>query len=638
MVVKYGGYVDQVQVNGKSVFLQKDYDAILAVPYDIPMQGYKNNTVNSLRLWSAEPIEGFDLETFNQGDFIKAVQRRSDAEAISQVLYPSDAGFEGRQLRLKQEYFFVAAGLKRILRRYKKMHNGSVEGLQNHIIIHINDTHPALVVPELMRLLLDEEGLGWDEAWKIVTETVTFTNHTVLPEALEKWPIDLMQRLLPRVYMIIDEINRRFMEEMNNKYPDRWDRNYHCSVLQDGQVHMANLSIIGAHSVNGVAEIHSRILRDETFHGFYEIWPEKFTNVTNGVSQRRFMYGANPKLEKAITSKIGNDWSTATNMEKLKEIEKFADDEAFLDELASIKRENKERLAKYIQQTQGIEINPDSIFDIQVKRIHEYKRQLLNVLHIIHEYNELKDNPNMDYVPKTYFLAGKSAPSYTYAKEVIRLINSVAQKINSDPDMKGRLSVVFVPNFNVSTAEIIYPAAEVSEQISTAGKEASGTSNMKFMMNGAVTLGTMDGANIEIREHVGDENMFVFGISDQDVYNYTHFGGYRSFDYYEADPRIRRVLNQLIDGTLPGQPFSMIYDSLLLNNDQYFVLRDFDDYVMAQKRVSEAYKDQKNWHRMSLMNIANSGVFSSDRSIEDYKKNVWKIEDKEEEEEIAAEA
>lgn len=632
VVVKYNGYVEPIQVAGRTVYVQKDYDAVLAVPYDIPMQGFHNNTVNSLRLWSAEPVEEFDLESFNAGDFLKAVQRRSDAEAISQVLYPSDAGFEGRLLRLKQEYFFVAAGLKRILRRYKKQHNGSVEGFQDEVIIHINDTHPALAVPELMRLLMDEEGLGWDEAWEIVTNTITFTNHTVLPEALEKWPIDMMEKLLPRVYQIIHEINRRFVAEMDAKYPDRRDRNFQCSILKDGNVHMANLSIIGAHSVNGVAEIHSRILRDETFHGFYEIWPEKFTNVTNGVSQRRFMFAANPKLRHAINDKIGSEWNDATKMEEIKALEAYRDDEEFLQQMADIKHENKERLARYIKRTLGIEVNPDSIFDIQVKRIHEYKRQLLNILHIIHEYNELKDNPGMDYVPKTYIFAGKSAPSYVYAKEVIRLINAVADKINNDPDMKGRLAVVFIPNFNVSNAEIIYPAAEISEQISTAGKEASGTSNMKFMMNGAITLGTMDGANIEIREHVGDENIFVFGISDQDVYNYTHHGGYRSFDYYEADPRIRRVLNQLIDGSLSGQPFTMIYDSLLLHNDQYFVLRDFDDYVATQKRASEAYKDQLGWQKMSLSNIANSGVFSSDRSIQDYQENVWKLKKKDDDE------
>ncbi len=625
VVVKYGGEVVTTEVEGKTVFLQKNYEPILAVPYDIPVQGFHNNTVNSLRLWSAEPVEEFDLETFNQGQFLKAVQRKSDAEAISQILYPSDAGFEGRLLRLKQEYFFVAAGLKRIIRRYKKQHDGSVEGFQDHIIIHINDTHPAMAVPELMRLLMDEEGLGWDEAWKITTETITFTNHTVLPEALEKWPIDMMKKLLPRVYQIIEEINRRFLVETNQKYPNDEARNYSCSILQDGDVHMANLSIIGSHSVNGVAALHSKILREETFRGFYELMPEKFTNVTNGVTQRRFMFSANPKLRTLINDKIGTEWNEACEMEKLEQLVQFKDDEDFLDAMSAVKLENKERLAKYIEKTQDLKINPNSIFDIQVKRIHEYKRQLLNILHVMHLYNSLKENPDQEFVPKTFIFAGKSAPSYLYAKEVIRLINTVAEKINSDPDMKDRLNVVFLPNFNVSLAEIVYPAAEISEQISTAGKEASGTGNMKFMMNGAVTLGTLDGANIEILENVGDDNMYTFGITDKQVYEYTHNGGYRSFDYYEQDERIRKVLNQLIDGTYGGQPFTMIYDSLLLHNDSYFVLRDFADYARAQEEISSAYKDRKKWQQMSIENIAHSGVFSSDRSIEDYKNNVWKI-------------
>ncbi|MGI6109076.1 MAG: glycogen/starch/alpha-glucan phosphorylase [Eubacteriaceae bacterium] len=625
VIVKYGGEVVPTEVEGKTVFIQKNYEPILAVPYDIPIQGFHNNTVNSLRLWSAEPVEEFDLETFNSGQFLKAVQNKSDAEAISQILYPSDAGFEGRLLRLKQEYFFVCAGLKRIIRRYKKQHNGSVKGFQDHIIIHINDTHPAMAVPELMRILIDEEGLGWDEAWKITNESITFTNHTVLPEALEKWPIDMMQQLLPRIYQIIEEINRRFLVEMNEKHPDNEARNYSCSILKDGNVHMAHLSIIGSHSVNGVAELHSKILREETFHGFYELMPEKFTNVTNGVTQRRFMFSANPELRKLINKKIGDEWNNASEMTRLEKLTDYKDDSKFLEELAAVKLANKKRLAKHIEATQGIKINPESIYDIQVKRIHEYKRQLLNILHVMSLYNKLKENPDMDFVPKTFIFAGKSAPSYTYAKEVIRLINTVSEKINADPDMKDRLSVVFLPNFNVSLAEIVYPAAEISEQISTAGKEASGTGNMKFMMNGAITLGTMDGANIEIKENVGDDNIFTFGISDQQVYEYTHNGGYRSLDYYEQDDRIRKVLNQLVDGTYSGQPFTMIYDSLLLNNDCYFVLRDFDDYAAKQQEVSDAYKDRERWQKMSLENIAHSGVFSSDRSIEDYKTNVWKI-------------
>lgn len=626
VVVKFGGHVAPVYADGKTSYILKNYDPILAVPYDVPIPGWHNTTVNSLRLWSAEPAEDFDLETFNSGNFTQAMQHRSDAEAISQILYPSDAGFEGKLLRLKQEYFFTCAGIKRIVRRYKKEHDGSLDGFQDKIVIHINDTHPALAVAELMRVLIDEEGYGWDEAWDITQNTLTFTNHTVLPEALEKWPISMMQQLLPRVYMIIEEINRRFLEDMNSRYPNEEARNYRISILKDGNVHMAHLAIIGSHSVNGVAELHSKILKTETFKEFYDVMPEKFTNVTNGVSQRRFMFSANPKLRAAITARIGKKWEEAGNMEALKKLEKYVDDEALLSELADVKRENKLRLAAYIKDTQGIDINPDSIFDVQVKRIHEYKRQLLNALHIMYLYNELKANPDRDMVPHTFIIGGKAAPSYVFAKEVIKLINAIAEKVNNDPDVNDKLKVVFVPNFNVSTAEIIYPAAEISEQISTAGKEASGTGNMKFMMNGALTLGTMDGANIEIKEAVGDDNIFIFGMNEREVSDYNTSGGYHSYELYHNDGRIKRVLNQLVDGTYNGD-YRMIYDSLLLHNDPYYVLKDFDSYVNVHEKADRAYRDQHNWHKMSLKNIANSGVFSSDRSIEDYKKNVWKIEE-----------
>lgn len=627
VIVKFGGTVVPTWVDGKMVYIQKDYEPILAVPYDVPIPGYHNDTVNSLRLWSAEPVEEFDLETFNRGQFEQAVKHKSDAEMISQILYPSDAGFEGRQLRLKQEYFFTCAGIKRIIRRYKKQNNHSVEGLDDKVIIHINDTHPALAVAELMRVLVDEEGMEWDDAWDMTIKTLTFTNHTVLPEALEKWPIDLMKTLLPRIYQIIEEINRRFVLDLNTRFPNEEARNYRISVLQDGQVHMANLAIIGSHSVNGVAELHSHILRTETFKDFYDVFPEKFTNVTNGVTQRRFMFSANPELTDLIGAKLGHDWRIPGRMTELKKLEAYADDAAFLDALANVKMDNKKRLAAYIEKTQHIKINPDSIFDIQVKRIHEYKRQLLNALHILYLYNTIKDNPQADFVPRTFILAGKAAPSYVYAKEVIKLINTIASKINNDPDVGDKLKVVFVPNFNVSSAEIIYPAAEISEQISTAGKEASGTGNMKFMMNGAVTLGTMDGANVEIRDFVGDDNIITFGLSADEVFNLNTNGGYHSYDVYGNDPRVRRVLEQLIDGSL-GSHFQMIYDSLLLHNDPYYVLADFDSYAKAHERAAELYQDRKGWNRKSLMNIANSGVFSSDRSIEDYKKNVWKITDK----------
>lgn len=626
VVVKYNGDVRVEEVNGKIQFIHENYDPVLAVPYDIPVKGYRNDTVNSLRLWSAKPVEDFDLSTFNQGHFLKAMQRKSEAESISQILYPSDHGFEGKLLRLKQEYFFVCAGLKRIVRRYKKHNHGSMDGFPDKICIHINDTHPALCVPELMRILVDEEGYEWDAAWDMTIKSISFTNHTVLPEALEKWPIDMVQKLLPRVYQIIEEINRRFINDMNWFYPEQVDRNYSMAILKDGQVHMAHLAIIGSHSVNGVAELHSKILREETFKDFYAVFPDRFTSVTNGVTQRRFMMGSNPGLKTLLDDTIGTDWKKPGNMCSLESLLPHAEDAAFCKKLADIKRANKERLAKYIKETQGIILNPDSIFDVQVKRIHEYKRQLLNILHVILTYNQLRSNPNADIVPKTYILAGKAAPSYVYAKEVIRLINVVADRVNNDPLVKDKLKVVFVPNFNVSVAEIIYPAAEISEQISTAGKEASGTGNMKFMMNGALTLGTMDGANVEIAEAVGMDNIFTFGLSDTEVYNYNTHGGYRSLEVYESDSRLQEILGQLINGYFgESAGFQMIYDSLLLHNDTYFVLKDFAPYVDIQDIASNVYRDQKQWQKMSTVNIAHSGIFSSDRSIEDYEKRVWKV-------------
>ena len=626
VVVKYNGDVRVEEVNGKMQFIHENYDPVLAVPYDIPVKGYRNNTVNSLRLWSAKPVEDFDLSTFNQGHFLKAMQRKSEAESISQILYPSDHGFEGKLLRLKQEYFFVCAGLKRIVRRYKKHNHGSMDGFPDKICIHINDTHPALCVPELMRILVDEEGYDWDVAWDMTIKSISFTNHTVLPEALEKWPIDMVQKLLPRVYQIIEEINRRFINDMNWFYPDQVDRNYSMAILKDGQVHMAHLAIIGSHSVNGVAELHSKILREETFRDFYAVFPDRFTSVTNGVTQRRFMMGSNPGLKTLLDDTIGTDWKKPGNMCSLEALLPYAQDAAFCQKLGDIKHANKERLAKYIKETQGIVLNPDSIFDVQVKRIHEYKRQLFNILHVILTYNQLRSNPNADIVPKTYILAGKAAPSYVYAKEVIRLINVVADRVNNDPLVKDKLKVVFVPNFNVSVAEIIYPAAEISEQISTAGKEASGTGNMKFMMNGALTLGTMDGANVEIAEAVGMDNVFTFGLSDTEVYNYNTHGGYRSLEVYESDSRLQEILGQLINGFFgESAGFQMIYDSLLLHNDTYFVLKDFAPYVDIQDIASNVYRDQKQWQKMSTINIAHSGIFSSDRSIEDYEKRVWKV-------------
>lgn len=613
-------------VNGKLVFIHENYEPVLAVPYDVPVQGYHNKTVNSLRLWSAQAVEDFDLSTFNQGHFLKAMQRRSEAEAISQILYPNDNGFEGKQLRLKQEYFFVCAGLKRIVRRYKKFNHGSMDGFSDKICIHINDTHPALCVPELMRILIDEENYEWDEAWDMTIKSISFTNHTVLPEALEKWPIDMVKELLPRVYQIIEEINRRFVNDMNWFYPEQEARNYNISILKDGQVHMAHLAIIGSHSVNGVAELHSKILREETFKDFYAVFPERFHSVTNGVTPRRFLMGSNPQLKTLLNETIGDGWTNPNQLSDLKALLPYAADSSFCEKLGAVKRSNKVHLAEYIKKTQGIQLNPDSIFDIQVKRIHEYKRQLLNALHVMYLYNTLKENPTVDFVPKTYIFAGKAAPSYYYAKEVIRLINVIADKINSDSDIGDRLKVVFIPNFNVSIAEMIYPAAEISEQISTAGKEASGTGNMKFMMNGAVTLGTMDGANVEIAEAVGRDNIFTFGLSDVEVANYNAHGGYRSLDIYESDPRIQTVLEQLINGFFSNtSTFQVIYDSLLIHNDTYYVLKDFASYADIQSTSSTVYRDQKRWLQMSAVNIAHSGMFSSDRSIADYQRDIWKI-------------
>ena len=625
VVVKYYGHVRSIEENGKLHFIHEDYEPVLAVPYDIPVLGYRNDVVNSLRLWSASPVEDFDLTTFNQGHFIKAMQRKSEAESISQILYPSDHGFEGKLLRLKQEYFFVAAGLKRIIRRYKHQHQGSLEGFSNKMCIHINDTHPALCIPEFMRLLMDEEGYEWEEAWAMTVPTMSFTNHTVLPEALETWPITMMETLLPRIYQIIDEINRRFINEMNWEYPEEQARNYHISILKEGNVHMAHLAIIGSHSINGVAELHSKILREETFKDFYAIYPDRFTSVTNGVTQRRFQLSANRPLKTSIEKAIGNTWETPGQMENLKALLPFAEDAAFRQELQHVKRLNKEALAAYIHDTQKILINPDSIFDIQVKRIHEYKRQLLNILHVMFVYNQLRAHPHTDIVPKTYFFAGKAAPSYYYAKEVIRLINTVAEKINNDPAVKDLLKVVFIPNFNVSKAEIIYPAAELSEQISTAGKEASGTGNMKFMMNGALTLGTLDGANIEIAEAVGKENIFTFGLTAEQVFQYNANHTYRSLDVFEKDPRLQEVINQLVNGFYDANSFQAIYDSLLLHGDAYFVLADFDAYCNIQATASSVYQNQDDWLKKSIINIAHSGMFSADRSIVDYQKRVWKI-------------
>lgn len=624
VIVKYYGQIHSENINGNLTFVHENYEAIMAVPYDVPIKGYRNETVNSLRLWSAEPLEAFDLPTFNQGHFLNAVRHKSEAEAISQILYPNDNGFDGKLLRLKQEYFFVCAGIKRIIVDFKRSNNNSMDGFSDKICIHINDTHPALCGPELMRVLMDEEGLGWDESWKITVAAMSFTNHTVLPEALEKWPVEMMKDLLPRIYMIIEEINRRFLLELDCQFPHDLDRNHSLSIIRDNYVHMASLAIVSSHSVNGVAALHSKILREETFNGYYQVLPKRFFSVTNGVSPRRFLMNSNPELKTLINESIGTDWDR--NLFHLKKLLNFINDPVFYQQFDAVKLSNKVRLANYIASHNDVIVDPNSIFDIQVKRIHEYKRQLLNALHVLYLYNRLKENPNLEMAPRTFIFSGKAAPGYYYAKEVIKLITAIVELVNNDRTLRDKLKVVFLANFNVSLAEIIYPAANISEQISTAGKEASGTGNMKFMMNGAVTLGTMDGANIEILDAVGASNIVTFGLSADEVHHYQKYGGYRSIDIFEQDPRIQQVLHQLIDGTLGhGLSFQAIYDSLLLYNDGYFVLKDFNAYADAQNQVDHLFRNPTIWTKMSISNVANSGIFSSDRSIGDYQREIWKI-------------
>ena len=623
VVVKFYGNLHSEKINGVLTFVYEDYEPILAVPYDIPLKGYHNNTVNSLRLWSAEPIEEFDLPSFNEGQFLDAVRHKSEAEAITQILYPNDNRFDGKQLRLKQEYFFVCAGLKRIITRFKRYNNNCLDEFADKICIHINDTHPALCGPEMMRIFMDEEGLSWDDAWKLTANSLTFTNHTVLPEALEKWPVDMLKFLLPRIYMIIEEINRQFLEELRAKSGLNELQIDCLSIIQDGQINMANLAIVCCHSVNGVAELHSKILKEETFNGYYKLFPERFHSVTNGVTPRRFLINSNTGLRDLINESIGTEWTN--NLFALENLVDFKNDTSFSEQFSRIKLENKIYLSNYIKEHNQIIVNPESIFDIQVKRIHEYKRQLLNALHILHLYNHLKANPHQEIVPRTFIFAGKAAPGYYFAKEIIKLINTIAALVNNDKDIRDQIKVVFLANFNVSLGEIIYPAANISEQISTAGKEASGTGNMKFMMNGAITLGTMDGANIEIHEAVGADNIITFGLSSDEVAYYEKNGGYSSVEIYENDHRIQKIMHQLIDGTFGHlYNFQSIYDSLLLYNDSYFILKDFDSYGNAQNRINDLFKDKNKWFNMSLNNVAYSGLFSSDRAILDYQKDIWK--------------
>jgi len=625
VAVRFGGYVDRQFRDGKMLFEHKDYTCINAVPYDVPVVGYGGETVNVLRLWRAQPMhERVDMDAFNRGDYSQAMREQSEIEAITCILYPDDSMGAGRALRLKQEYFFVAAGMASIIRDYKKKYGRNAwHEFPDHISIHTNDTHPTLCVPELMRILVDEEGLEWNEAWGITRRTISFTNHTVLPEAMEKWSIELFRSLLPRIYMIVEEIDRRWREGLSRKLKNWNDMLRSTAVLWDNEVRMANLNIIGSHSVNGVAALHTDILKDSVFHDFYTLFPERFNNKTNGVSHRRFLVQSNPGLAKLITEAIGDGW--VEDMTKLEELLKFRTDAAFLEQLHAVKRENKVRLANYIAKTSEIAIDPDSVFDIQVKRIHAYKRQLLNAFKVLDLYNQLKENPNLDIHPYTFIFAGKAAQGYAFAKEVIKFICSVADVVNRDPIVSQKIRVIFPANFCVSNAQLIYPAADISEQISTAGKEASGTGNMKFMMNGAVTLGTMDGANVEIHDLVGDDNIQIFGLSADEAMAYYLNGGYSAQEECRKDARLETITNQLVNGFFRKSNYDFwgIYDALLQHNDEYFVLRDFDSYTKAWRGLDEIYGDAARWGAMSLTNIAKSSFFSSDRTIREYAEEIW---------------
>lgn len=623
--VRFGGKVRIDSSYGKMVFFHENYEPVRAVPYDMPVAGYKNKTVNTLRLWSAEEInKSFDYSTFNRGEYLKAVDYKYSVEAISQILYPDDSLEKGKLLRLKQQYFFVSAGLQSIVKRYRKKHH-DMQNFADMVAIHINDTHPALCIPELMRILLDEDGMGWDEAWEITTKAISYTNHTILPEALEIWPQESFKGLLPRIHMIVEEINRRLLEQLWKRYPDDLNKIKDMAIISSGSIKMANLAVVGSHHVNGVSKIHSEILQSHLMKNFYELYPGKFSNKTNGISHRRFFLGANPGLARLVTNTIGPAWIKEPDF--LHNLLHCADDPAFIEKIARVKRANKEALASYIKEHNGIILDIDSIFDVQVKRIHAYKRQLLNVLHIMYLYNNLKENPGVDMLPRTFIFAGKASPGYYMAKRIIKLINTLGDKINNDPDVNNRIKVLYLENYNVSLAEMIIPAADLSEQISTASKEASGTGNMKFMMNGAITIGTLDGANVEIRDEVGGENIIIFGLTAKEVLNYYQNGGYSSWEEYHNNPRVAKVLEQLINGFLPGvkEEYKAIYDSLLHHNDEFFLLKDFDAYTAAQEKADFLYRDKKKWNNMCIINIAKSGRFYSDRTISEYAKDIWKV-------------
>ena len=625
--VKFGGYVRSYrdEKTGRDMFVQEDYRSVIAVPYDIPVLGYGNNTVNSLRIWDAEPVNTFNLNSFDKGDYQKAIEEENLAKNIVEVLYPNDNHYAGKELRLKQQYFFVSASVQRAVDRYKSMNNGDVKNIYKKVTFQLNDTHPTVAVAELMRILMDENGLEWDEAWDITTKTVAYTNHTIMAEALEKWPIELFSRLLPRIYQIVEEINRRFVEEIKAKYPGNQEKVRKMAIIYDGQVKMANLAIVAGYSVNGVAKLHTEILKKQELRDFYDMMPEKFNNKTNGITQRRFLKHANPLLSDWITDKIGDGW--VTDLSQLEKLMLYVDDPKAQQDFMQIKYKNKVRLAKYIKENNGIEVDPNSIFDVQVKRLHEYKRQLLNILHVMYLYNQIKRNPDYDMVPRTFIFGAKAAAGYKIAKQTIKLINNVANVINNDASIKGKIKVVFIENYRVSNAELIFAAADVSEQISTASREASGTGNMKFMLNGAVTLGTMDGANVEIVEEVGEENAVIFGLRAEEVMKYEREGGYNPKDIYNNDAAVRTVLTQLINGMYsPDDPdrFRDLYDSLI-NEDVYFILKDFASYVEAHRKIDTLYRDEKNWAKMVMLNTACAGKFSSDRTIEEYAKEIWNL-------------
>ena len=629
--VRFGGNtrIEYDPATGRNRFIYENYSSVRAVPYDIPVVGYKNGVVDALRIWDAEAINRFELASFDRGEYEKAVEQDNLARTITEVLYPNDNHMAGKELRLKQQYFFISASVQEALEKHLGMY-GTLDNLPDKVAFQLNDTHPTVAIPELMRLLMDEYGYGWDQAWNLTTRTCAYTNHTIMAEALEKWPIDLFSRLLPRIYQITEEINRRFLCEIQERYPNNPDKIRNMAIIYDGQVRMAYLAIVGSHSVNGVAALHTEILKKDVLKDFYEMMPEKFNNKTNGITQRRFLLHGNPEMAKWITDKIGDGW--ITDLSQLSRLKLYVDDPKAQQEFMNIKYRNKQRLAAYVLEHNGVEIDPNSIFDVQVKRLHEYKRQLLNIMHVMYLRNQLKEHPEMDFYPRTFIFGAKASAGYEIAKLIIKLINSVAASVNNDPDLKGKLKVVFIEDYKVSNGEIIFAAADVSEQISTASKEASGTGNMKFMLNGAPTLGTMDGANVEIVQEVGGENAFIFGLSSDQVINYEHNGGYDPNYIFNTDGEIRKVMVQMINGTFDPDTelFRPIYNSLLTNRygapDKYFILADFRAYAEAQRKVEEAYRDRTRWAKMAMMNTFSAGKFSSDRTIREYVDDIWHLD------------